>query len=129
MTKEKYTIKELEKDASEEFRLTVDGKLTKGHWINKGRAQPTGDGYKFTLYRYNPFLKGDQPKMNNGFYYLQNHDYGWQQQVELKDGDTVYDTVVNNAQGYDFEKSPFMDADTALGAAIEWLKQREVERV
>lgn len=96
------------------FRMTPDGKITKGHWINKGRAESTGEGNKFEL------------RTERGLFFIKNLDYGWIKTVPLKDqSGIVYDHVTENAQGYDFDNQPYGTIEAALKDAQKWLSSME----
>ena len=121
MTKEKVQapqLPQIKKGESFECRITPEGQLTEGHWKNRGKLIPSGDGYKFTIER-------DE----RGFVFLKNLDYGWQKQNELKDerGKT-YDVVEVNAQGHDFNNEPFASIDDAYEFAVKWLNDKEDNR-
>jgi hypothetical protein len=100
-----------------DFRLNFDGEVVEGHWINRRKAQPTSDGYKFKM------------KTDRGLYFIQNTDYGWIQSEALKDQHgNVYDFVTQNKQGFDFGKEPYGTVDAALKDAVAWLNAKEKER-
>lgn len=120
-----------------EFRLTPDGEVIEGFWKNKGKLIPTGAGFKFTLRRVKgiPFIKPNgqqefkEDSRGEERYLIKNHDYGWQKATPVQDeSGEVYDTVISNAQGFDFENFPYQNPESAIEAAKSWLSERERQR-
>ena len=119
------------------FRMTPEGEITKGHWVNKGKLKPTGEGYKFTLKSKRGFtvrkptgeLSFQEDSRGELGYLLKNLDYGWEKVTPITDeSGVVYDNVVKNAQGHDFDSMHFKSIDSALSAAKDWLEERESRR-
>lgn len=105
-----------------EFRVSLDGSIVKGHYVDRVKLIPTSDGYKFRIERGEQGVK------------MRNIDYGWQRQVDLKDeyGNT-YDTVSVNAQGTkdvpELENKVYTMAEEMTRDMINWLQVREKERL
>jgi len=100
------------------LRITPDGDYTMGHYKNRRKLEKTGDGHQFQIRNIN----GDGLTLHNTY-------YGWRREVELRDNmGQVYDTVYQNAIGYDFE-GQYQDAEKVVKDGAAWLTKREKERL
>ena len=101
-----------------DLRITPEGDYTLGHYKNRRTLEKTGEGHQFKIKNVN----GEGLTLHNTY-------YGWQRHVDLKDNmNQVYDTVVQNAVGYDFEGF-YKSAEKAVMDGAAWLAEREKERL
>ena len=100
------------------FRLSLDGDVTEGHYINRRVHEPTGAGQKFVITK------------DRGFVFIENTDWGWSEQVAVEDDSgKAFDYVERNHVGYAFDNKPFGTVEAAIKAGVDWLREKEKERV